>query len=280
MSKRVPFCVSVFHTETNVLCARKEGNDLGVDLQKAGIWKRMAAWLLDIILLATLAVAVAYLLSMVFGFDTASAKLDEQYAKYESQYGVTFDITQEAYEAMTAEEKAAYDRAYEALIADDEVLYTYNLVINLTLLITSLGLLAATMLLEFAVPLLLKNGQTVGKKCFGLGLIRQDGVKMNTLQLFTRTLLGKYTIGTMIPVYVFMLMFWGDLGALGTVILGGLAIGQILCMGISQNNSAIHDLLAGTVVVDIASQQIFSSTEELLAYTKRIHAERAQRQEY
>lgn len=251
-----------------------------MDLQKANLWKRMAAWLLDIILLAVLAVGAAYLLSVVLGYDTASAQLEICYAEYESRYGVTFDITPEAYSAMTDQEKAAYDTAYEALIADEQVLYIYNLVSNLTLVITTFGILIATMALEFAVPLLLKNGQTVGKKCFGLGLIRNDGVRLNTLQLFTRTLLGKYTIGTMIPVYVILLTIWGGLGVLGTVILAALVLGQVICVSVSRNHSAIHDLLAGTVVVDIASQQIFTSSEELLAYTKRIHAERAKRQEY
>ena len=251
-----------------------------MDLQKANLWKRMAAWLLDIILLAVLAVGAAYLLSVVLGYDTASTQLETCYAEYESRYGVTFDITPEAYSAMTDQEKAAYDTAYEALIADEQVLYIYNLVSNLTLVITTFGILIATMVLEFAVPLLLKNGQTVGKKCFGLGLIRNDGVRLNTLQLFTRTLLGKYTIGTMIPVYVILLTIWGGLGLLGTVILAALVLGQVICVSVSRNHSAIHDLLAGTVVVDIASQQIFTSSEELLAYTKRIHAERAKRQEY
>lgn len=253
---------------------------MGIDLQKANLWKRIAAWLLDLILLCVLAVGAAYLLSAVLGYDTASRELETHYARYESQYGVTFDISQEAYAAMDPQGQANYDAAYAALIADEAVLYTYNLVINLTLLITSLGILIAMLVLEFAVPLVLKNGQTVGKKCFGLGLIRQDGVAMNNLQLFARTLLGKYTLGTMIPVYVFLLMFWGNLGVTGTVILGALLVGQVVCVSMTRNNSALHDLLAGTVVVDLASQQIFKTTEELLAYTKRIHAERAQRREY
>ena len=59
-----------------------------------------------------------------------------------------------------------------------------------------------------------------------------------------------------------------------------LLIGQVICVAVTRTRSAIHDLLAGTVVVDIASQKVFASTEDLIAYTKRVHAERAQRQEY
>ena len=59
-----------------------------------------------------------------------------------------------------------------------------------------------------------------------------------------------------------------------------LLIAQIACIAATKTNSAIHDLLAGTVAVDIASQQIFRSSEELLEYTKKIHAERANRSAY
>lgn len=253
---------------------------MGIDMQKAGMWKRMAAWLLDIILVAVLAVGAAWVLSMTLGYDAASTQLEQAYADYEGRYGVVFNIAQKDYEALTLEQRAAYDTAYEALIADEEVLFLYNKVTNLTMLITSLGILIAMLLLEFVVPLLLKNGQTVGKKCFGIGLIRNDGVQMNPLQLFTRTLLGKYTIGTMIPVYVVLLMLLGSMGIFGTVILGGLFVAQAICLCVTRHNCAIQDLLAGTVAVDIASQQIFHSSEELIEYTRRIHAERAKRQDY
>ena len=253
---------------------------MGIDVQKAGIWKRMAAWLLDIILMAVLAVGAAYLLSVALGYDALSTKLEQHYADYESRYGVVFDISQQDYEAMTEEQRSAYDAAYEALVADEEVLFTYDKVVNTILLITSLGILISMLLLEFVVPLLLKNGQTVGKKCFGIGLIRNDGVQMNNLQLFTRVLLGKYTIGTMLPVYVALLMLLGNIGVFGTVILGGLLVGQVICMSVTRHGCAIHDLLAGTVVVDIASQQIFRSSEELIEYTRRIHEDRAKRQDY
>jgi ABC-type polysaccharide transport system permease subunit len=59
-----------------------------------------------------------------------------------------------------------------------------------------------------------------------------------------------------------------------------LLLGQALCVGLTRNNAAIHDLLAGTVVVDMSSQTIFRSTEDLIAYQKQVAAERAARQTY
>jgi hypothetical protein len=59
-----------------------------------------------------------------------------------------------------------------------------------------------------------------------------------------------------------------------------LLVAQCISMRLSMNNSAIHDLISGTVVVDLAMQKVFNSSEELVEYTKKLHAERAARQDY
>lgn len=250
------------------------------DLQKAGLWKRIAAGIFDGILTGILAVGIACLLSVLLGYDSHSAALDAAYTRYESQYGVTFDISQEEYLAMTEELRQNYDAAYGALTADQEAMYAYNMVMNLSLVITTLGILLGILCMEFFLPLILGNGQTLGKKIFGLCLVRTDGVKLNHMQLFVRTLLGKFTIETMIPVYILLMLFWGTVGLLGTVLLAALGIAQCVCLAVTQTNSAIHDLLAGTAVVDFGSQRIFRTTEDLIAYQKKIAAERAARQAY
>ena len=130
------------------------------------------------------------------------------------------------------------------------------------------------------MPLWFGNGRTVGKRIFSLGLIRTDSVRVNSMQLFARALLGKFTIETMIPVYIMMMIFFGNMGMIGTMVLLALGVTQVILLVATRNNSQIHDLLAGTIVVDIASQTVFRDTEELVAYTKRIHAERAARQKY
>ena len=251
-----------------------------MDLQRASSWKRIAAWMLDMMLLCVLAVGAALGLSAVFGYDGYDQKLQAAYDSYETQYGVTFNMDQTSYAAMTEAEKANYEAAYQALIADEQAMYAYNMVVNLSLLMTTLGILLAMVALEFVVPLILKNGQTVGKKCFSLGVVRVDGVKINPLQLFARTVLGKYAVETMIPVYILLMLFWGAMDMTGTLVLLALLVTQVVCVALGQTRATIHDRLAGTVVVDIASQKIFESTEELIAYTKRIHAEQARHQDY
>lgn len=250
------------------------------DLQKASLWKRIAAWMFDAILTGILAVGFGLLLSMLLGYDGYNQTLDDAYARYETEFGIVFDISQDDYQEMTDAERQNYDTAYEALIADEDAMYAYNMVINLTLVITSVGILLAVVLWELIIPLWLGNGQTLGKKIFSLCLVRNDGVKLNNMQLFARTVLGKFTVETMIPVYLLLMLFWGTVGLPGTLGLFALVIAEALCLIISRDNCAIHDLIAGTVVVDISSQMIFRTTEDLIAYKKKVAAEQAARQPY
>ncbi len=249
-------------------------------IQKANFGKRTAAWLFDGILVGILAVAFGVLLSWLLGYDGYSTRLDQAYTTYESRYGVTFDMSLEQYEAMTQEDRDNYYAAYNALIADEEAMYAYNMMISLTLVIVSLGILLALVLWEFVMPLWLGHGRTLGKKIFGLCLVRSDGVKMNTMQLFTRSILGKYSIETMIPVLILLMIFWGTMGVVGPAVLFGLAAGQLASVLFTRHNCAIHDLLSGTVVADYPSQTIFDSTEDLIAYQKKAAADQAARAAY
>jgi len=250
------------------------------DLQKAGLWKRIAAWMLDAMLLAVLAVGCCLILSSLLGYDGYTQTWDDACARYEQQYSIEFAITQEKYESFSAEEKQAYDSAYEQLITDDQAMYAYNMMVNLMLVIATMGILLATILLEFAVPLLFGNGQTLGKKMFSLCVVHKDCIKVNPLQMFTRSVLGKFAIETMIPAYVILMQFWGTISIFGHAIMIALLLGQCICIAVTKNHSAIHDLLAGTAVADMSSQMIFATRQDLVDYQKIIHAEQAARQDY
>ena len=154
------------------------------------------------------------------------------------------------------------------------------MIVNLALLIATFGILITVLLLEFVVPLLLKNGQTLGKKIFGVALMRTDGVKVSSVQMFVRTVLGKFTIEIMIPVYVCIMIYLNTIGLVGMAVLGAVLVGQVLCLMMSKTGGLIHDVLSGTVAVDMASQQIFETPEDRVEYIKRLHAEEASRQEY
>ena len=250
------------------------------DLQKAALLKRASAYLLDVILLLIVITGAAFGLSALLGYDTYVERLEGIYAEYEAEYGIDFDISQEEYSALGEEEKKVYEDVNRLMNENEEAIEVYNMSVNLALLIASVSILLGYLLLEFIVPIILKNGQTVGKKVFGIALMRQDGVKITNLMLFVRTVLGKCTVETMVPAYIMILIIFGSLGMTGTVILAGMLILQIALIATSRNRTAIHDMMAATVAVDLASQMIFESEAEMLAYKNKIHAENVARESF
>lgn len=250
------------------------------DLQRASMWKRISAWLLDAILLCVAATLMALLLSTALNYNSYSDRLDARYAYFEAEYGVSRDVTQAQIDAMSPEELANLTAASEALAADEEALYVYNMMIQLMILITSLSILLAYVVLEFTVPMVLGNGQTVGKKVFGIGVMRQDGVSVNGVCMFIRTVLGKYAIETMIPVMMALMLFFGSVGEVGWLILGAIILVEAVLLISTKERCMIHDKLANTVTVDIASQMIFKTQEDLIAYKEKAAAQKAANQLY
>ena len=250
------------------------------DLQKASMWKRISAFLFDGILLGIVAVLFAWLLSMALGYDRYNATLNAAYDRYGEEYQVDMRPGMAEYEALGEEDRARLDSAYAALGADQGAVKAYNMIIQLTLLITSIGILLAYLGLEFVVPLLFGNGQTLGKKIFSLGVMSAEGIKLTPVALFIRTVLGKYTIETMIHVLILLMLYWGSIGIVGPIVLLLILVVQLAVLIGTRTNSLIHDLLATTVVVDLPSQMIFNTREDIIAYKERVHAEQAAREPY
>lgn len=245
------------------------------ELQKASLLKRISAFLLDFILMTIAVTGFAFLISVITGYDQYSATVTEKRAYYEELYAVDFDIaeTEEEFKKLPIEQQNEINTAFDAFANDEKVLYAYNMMFNLTLTISTIGTLLAYLLLEFFVPLFLKNGQTVGKKIFGIGVMHVNGIRLNNVALFSRTLLGKYTIETMIPVIVLTTMLFGGAGIVGLIVLGLILLLEIFVFFKEGMNTPIHDVLGHTVTVDLGSQMIFDTEEELVAYKNRRHAE-------
>lgn len=253
---------------------------MSYDLQRASLWKRIAAGMFDWIMVGILAVGLAYLLSLALNYDSYATQLEAAYAHYEEAYGVRFQVTQEEYQSLSDIQRENYDRAYQALTGDEAAMYAYNMNINLMLVMTTMSILLAVLIWDFLIPLKLGHGRTLGKKIFGLCLMRSDSVAMNTMQLFARSLLGVFTLETMLPIILGLMIFWGIMDITGTLVLLALGLAQLLLCTFTKTHALLHDLLAGTVVVDYSSQMIFSSTEDLIAFQKKLAAERAARQIY
>ena len=254
------------------------------EIQKASLWKRIAAGILDLILVLVLATGSGAALSAVTGYDSYSAELQEKYDYYIAKYDFDPDIPPEEYAAMSEDAQNAYKAkvkaADAALRADSRAMHVYSVVSNLILIIITGSTLLAMLVVEFLLPLLFGNGQTLGKKVFSLCLVRVDGVKINGYQHFIRAILGKFTVETMIPVYVAVLLLQGQAVMVLVFVVAALLLAELVILSATRNNSLLHDLMAGTVVVDYNTQRIFKTTDDLIAYQKRIAAERAAREKY
>ena len=253
---------------------------MSYDLQRASMWKRISAWMFDVILLGIVAVLFAWGLSMALGVDGYQQTLDEAYESYSQQYGVNLNLTLTEYDALSQEEITRLNEAYAAMSESGEAVHAYNMLIRLMLIVTSLGIVLGYVVMEFVIPMRLGNGQTLGKKIFGLALIQQDGVQVNGRVMFIRTFLGKFTMETMVPVLIAMLIWFGMLGLVGTLVLLGILLVEILMLALTPSHLTIHDVLATTIVVDFASQLIFPDRDAMIAYKKKMHAQQAAREAY
>lgn len=263
------------------------------ELKKIGIVKRASAWLLDAILLAVLATGFIWVISLICRYEEQSVILvqynkelndfQDAYGKdIAEHYGFTYTVEEDGALLLSKDGKAAewedvlrellasegkddaVKEAYDAYAAlpIEEFGSQYRRVSNLLFMMVSLGLLFAYMALEFVVPLILKNGQTVGKKVFGICLVRPDCVKISAAALFARTLIGKYAIETMFPVLLVFLFLFGGLGILAIVLLAALLLLNAVLFFATKNRTPIHDILVSTVAVDAKLQMIYASAEE------------------
>ncbi len=234
----------------------------------------------DVVITAILAMGIAAILSSALGYDKSREEIKTYYTEYETTYGVDFDATQEELNKLSQEEKDNYDAAVKAFSQDDRVLKVYQKMFFLSLIMVSVSLLLAVLVVQFIAPLFFKNGQTLGKKIFGIALMRTNCVKVSNPVLCIRALFGVYTIETMFPIALYLMVNFGLLGIVGVItilLLFALQIGVLIA---SKHNAAIHDLLADTVVVDMASQRIFDTQEQMLAYKQAEYAEEVAKKEY
>ena len=250
------------------------------DLQKANMGKRISAFVFDLIITLTLTVAFGTIISLVTRYDYHYKTCLGIIEAYESKYDISYYIDENEYTSLSEEGKQNYDALCTAIGTDEEFLRHNHIYFNLTLVIISLGLLLAIAAVDFIVPLILKDGKTFGKKIFGLGVMRTDHVKVTPLFIFIRTFLGKYTIETMVPVLLSIMLYFGMIDITGTIVILGLLVLQIVCMAATKTNSCIHDLFAGTVVIDFPTQKIYDTKEEMIAAKEKAALEKAQKAAY
>lgn len=294
------------------------------DVQKANVLKRASAFLLDIILIACLAVGFMALLSLICDYDThydtfysiqqttkdsyverykapgIVLNYDEEdnfsareveWINYYQEHGIDLGIDQDTYNALDSEQQTVFNafatqastEMTEALYANEEFIAEYNLWMSLTIMMISIGVLLAVAVWEFIIPLFLKNGQTVGKKVFGIAVMHTNGVRVRPFSMFVRSILGKYVFELMVPIFIVLMMYFGILNAIIGIVLLVLIVALEVGIFIYTRNtshSLLHDLIAKTVTVDLASQMIFENEDERLEFLKQEQRELDERNNY
>lgn len=254
---------------------------MSISLQKANFWKRLSAYMFDFILAAILTVGAASGISALLQYDKYSEQLNTYYTEHFQSHGIEkyTKITEEEYNELPPEEQTKIDNAIESYRQDDKVARINQLQFYMTLVILGGSLLITHLVLYFLIPLFFDNGQTLGKKIFGIALMRSNCVKVTGPVLFIRAIFGQFTMETMFPALIMTMIAFGVLGSVGLITLALFVILQIGVLVATRTNSTIHDLVADTVAIDFASQMIFDTEEKLIAYKEEEARKQAEAQQ-
>ena len=133
--------------------------------------------------------------------------------------------------------------------------YTYPL-------ITCFGI--SMLIFFFAIPMFMKNGETLGKLFFHLGLVNKLGYKVNRLQVVIRF----FSMTTLVIAVV--LIFGINLWTLGGITVLALASYGFAVFG--KDHKALHDYVAGTIVIDKRRSTIFRNVDEMYAFEANVNA--------
>ena len=116
----------------------------------------------------------------------------------------------------------------------------------------------------FVLPMIFKRGETIGKLIFHLGLANKLGYKHSRLQLIPRTFFLVAAVVALGLILGINLWFLGIVTFLALVSYG-LAI-------FTKDHKAIHDFIAGTIVVDKNHSEIFDDANHEDRVKKEINS--------
>ena len=168
-------------------------------------------------------------------------------------------------------EDARNDLAYKFITAKykETIIYDFNFISNVkeagervmvysTISYVVSGLVAGA-IIYVLIPFLFKNGQTVGKRIFKLGLANADGYAFSSSRLFMRFL--PYLVVDL----SFMILLQFNFYIVLTIVLVIFLVSFTLSMS-SPKRMSLHDFTAQTIVVDLKTSTIFKTPQEEEAY--------------
>ena len=122
-----------------------------------------------------------------------------------------------------------------------------------------LAIFTSGIIIYIVMPIILKNGQSVGKKVFKLGLADSDGYKMSN-----KALIMRYMPFTVID-FSLILLYLINLYVALTVIIIVFLVSFALAMS-SPKKMSLHDYVSRTIVIDFVGSVIFDNPIDEEAY--------------
>ena len=125
-----------------------------------------------------------------------------------------------------------------------------------------IGIFLAGVVSYVVIPWILKDGQTLGKKIFKLGLADADGYKFHNNRLLMR-----FMPFVVVDVSLFFLVLI-NLFIVLSIVMVVFLVSFTLAMS-SPKRMSLHDFTAQTIVVDLKTSKIFSTIQEEEEYVLR-----------
>lgn len=221
---------------------------------------RAAAFILDFVLLLVLFTGILYIVSKIANFDNHYSILQEEYKKVGY---LIFNPEVNDY-VFIKPDNPNYDNVIELINANELLLKELSFVNRFSVNAPLISIAISTFILEFIVPLFMKNGQTIGMKFFKIALISNNNLAITSTQLFARCLIGKIAILGVVPVLAILYIFLNAGGGLfGSIILLVIVIIQLVMIIKNKNHEGIQDKIAQVYPVNFAETVIYKTLKEL-----------------
>ena len=195
--------------------------------------KRIVAYIIDILIVTVVVSAI----SMI-------PRIDPYKKDYEKAYNEYLDIVSDAQNENSVDYK---DRIIEL----NYDIYKYRVVSNIISVISLVG--------YFGILQMVMNGQTVGKKVLKIKVVSNNGKKLNFGNYFLRTLILNnifFTVINMIAVYILKGSNFYYFTYIVNMLQSTIYMILIIMMVLRKDNRGLHDLLAGTKVIDVESEDV------------------------
>lgn len=112
------------------------------------------------------------------------------------------------------------------------------------------------------IPMLMKNGETLGKKTLNIGVVSTNGYQVKKKQILFRSL-----------VFIVEITFSLFIVGYGLTSFATLGVGCVLMMAVAvftKKNQAPHDLAAMTIEIDMKKSVFFENAKEEKKYTDQV----------